>query len=539
MRSRFLEFTHYGLVLAMTAAGVSACKTRTSQNVDSSVKIKAADTGITDPFDVNDVSILFPLDLITNSQSLKMGNFMTGDQLKKVLEVGRSAQMVEFSSAGGVIPVRFSNTALSIDNWRIVSFRVDTCAPGSHAAAGLSSGDQATRDRLCSVQIRLVAQPFSASGQDQDETFHLLYNQPKTPAALAEFLVGLDGIRKAAGGTTTTAGVPLSVHPGLTNASTRAATFTAIETFLSNTASPAKLSNLAVMALAGGGIAGPEPWVFFAMSNLPKAGGGRELKLTSIPTVDKQVQSTAPATTTEKGFFQALSFRTTEHVLGQPSKTPFRIVPKKDGNPEEVEIVPIPNPILNRSTKVVFDGPGFDTVEIGSLDAAKMKVLHEVDNPKPNDFFSMDCVSCHTAGNLMMRRLAALGDEPTPERELITSGKTEGRFSIPKGVTGYSERDTLPTQGLRWSVRNFGYFNNQPTVGKRTATESAEVAHEINTENLRLQDSGPNSCKTIATEKWENDIEPKLWTCMSFGPETPSECFMRFCSPGSGGAEPQ
>jgi hypothetical protein len=531
------------LLLALALGGplVSACKTRTFQSGDASVKIKIQnnDTGITEPFDVNDVSILFPFEMARTSPEFAMSKFMTQEQLNQVLKVPEGAPMGTFSNSGSISPVQFSPQSKLIANWRIVSLRVDTCAPGAHFAATLASGDQATRDRLCVIQIRLIAQPFP-NNSEEDVTFHLLYNQPKNEESLKSLLVALDKVRKASQGKTK--GAPLGVHPGLDDASTEAATRAAINDLLSATAAPDKLGSLAVMALAS---AGPEPWVFFAMSNAAGP-NGKQLQLIQIPTVSTAVLSNENQTP-DKGSFQALSFLTNEHVLGVPTNTPFRLEFDENGSPSVKPIAsPFPVAIPNRSTKAILDAPGFDSVEIGVLDAAKMKILHEIDNPKPNAFFNMDCVSCHTTGNLMMRRLAFLGDAPTDpnqnnERGRIISGNTEGRFPIPRGVTGYTDRGALPTQasfGNPWSVRNFGYFNSQPTVGNRTATESAEVAEEINIENLGLEKAGPNSCNLRTPQEWK-DVEPKLWTCMTFGPESVQDCLKRFCPAQAGGAVQQ
>jgi hypothetical protein len=223
MHLRNLLFRKLLLALALGAPLVSACKTRTFQSGDASVKIriKNNDTGITEPFDVNDVSILIPFEMARTSPEFAMSNFMTQAQLNDVLKVSESDPMKNFANAGSISPVQFSDPSQIISNWHIVSLRVDTCAPGAHFAATLASGDQATRDRLCAIQIRLIAQPFP-NNSEEDVTFHLLYNQPKNEESLKSLLRGLDKVRSAAGGKTK--GAPLGVHPGLADANTAAAT---------------------------------------------------------------------------------------------------------------------------------------------------------------------------------------------------------------------------------------------------------------------------------------------------------------------------
>jgi hypothetical protein len=177
-------------------------------------------------------------------------------------------------------------------------------------------------------------------------------------------------------------------------------------------------------------------------------------------------------------------------------------------------------------------------------------LLRAADNPTRNTFFNMDCVSCHTTGNITLRRLESIGPNPKSDAEkldriLITQGIDEtgdlnGRFPIPQGITGYIHPDALPKQikfAMPWSVRNFGYFEKQPTVGTRTVNESAEVANEINQKNLRQPRSGPNSCRLLSSTDWAR-VEPKLWECAAFGAAAAQDCIKRLCSTASAGGNP-
>ena len=436
--------------------------------------------------DVNDVSILFP-----KSSFISLADrFISETQFQEIIAAGEG----QGPHASSII--NFGADASQRKNINIVGLRYDPCAPGAHAAAQIAEQVNAPTDAICQNQLRLIAQPI-VGGTDQDVTFHLLYNLPKTPADRRAQLLALAKIKeasKAAGASTD--GVPLAEHPGL--ATGNAAVTAALDELLNLTTGSNRLVSVAVMALAGGG---PEPWVFYATRNV-----NGKMTITPIPTIEGN------------GRFQALSFVTSERVIGVPSSTTTFNFPGLPALGRE--------PILARSTHSIFEDPKFSDTNIMPL-TGEMSKIHSIDNPKVNHFFTMDCVSCHTTGNLLMRR--HISTQSKLEKAAI-SGPNSSRCNVPKGITGYVAAGHLPTQETfqrPWNVRNFGYFNGAPTVTFRTACETVEVVNDINRVVLARSDAGPNSTKSMSEPDYRR-IEPAIWRCMHFdGNQTFDGCLNR------------
>lgn len=360
-------------------------------------------------------------------------------------------------------------------------------------------------------------------GTTLDVTLHLLYQPQRSTGTaptnrLAQQLLGLDSIRRAsAAAGAPTAGKPLGVHPGLATQSGQVRQ--AVIDFLKSEAPKTELSSVAVMALEGGG---PEPWVFYAIVKR-----GNTFGPAPVPPIDARPENLR--------LFHTLSFIGSQRVIGTPvtndpqipSNGGLESVNAKTGESHEV-----------LSTGTIMNAPSFDDTQIGSLTsgADHLRIIHKIDNPLPTIFFTTDCVSCHTTSNLLFRRLAAI-DPNSAEARTIRSGDHPDRFKVPRGITAYADKDVLTNQasfGRPWSVRNFGYFNNVPTVGFRTVTETADVVKEINTEMLEeLKDQGPNVCKNATN--WDA-IETQVWSCMHFGAQDADQC-LRACS--SGGTPPE
>ncbi|MFO0675799.1 MAG: hypothetical protein U0169_04655 [Polyangiaceae bacterium] len=377
-------------------------------------------------FDVNDVSILFPLDkkglpepALTLDDTDKAGApLLAKDAFDQVIAFAKTTPRVDFGAEED-----------KRANWRIVGMRFDPCAPTTKiagdpvlAAVGISE---------CILQVRLIAQPF-VSGSDQDFTAHLVYNfgtkssLEKAGAGTFDAVTGrivgqLRAIRdesaKVAG---PTVGRTLGVHPGLKKDPKKIGAL--VKDFIAETvalstkaeaASGQSTKSVAFMGLENGG---PEPWAFFAGRIMPTK-GWQPLPMPAFPKA--------------KTVSQKLSFLDAQQVL-----------PKSE---------------LPVSTLDLFALP------LSKPEAAK--IAFAVEQPDSTHFFNMDCVSCHTSSS----RILTLGLKSTAER-----------FAVPAGITGYTTRDQA--QGSTWNVRNFGYFGGKPTVSYRTTNETVEVVKFMNTE---------------------------------------------------------
>jgi hypothetical protein len=550
-----------------------ACKKREFGATESR-QYYAVNSDIKEPFDVNDVSILLPMDLILGNE-FELSKYMTNNDFQAVLNVQNDPKAKKFQEDGQIgSPLTYGPQTSKIANWRIVSLRADTCAPGAHFAETLAQTEEALRN-ICVAQLRLVAQSFAEEGADgnqpakltkvgEDITLHLLFNigKPTDESAngrIGELLSRLDEIRKSSKNKTT--GTPLGVHPGLADKATRENTKQEVQKLLGEFAKPDTLSSVAAMGLANGRA---EPWIFFAMIR----DSSNTLTLVKIPTVDKLEGASTARNPTQlaesedrsagKSFFQALSFESETHVIGNPSKTPY-VADSKTGLPTRIELT------QTRSTKEIFDSsaPKFDVNEILPLAAAssqlKLDLLFAIDSPsrslkssESNEpppkfgsfFFNTDCVSCHSSENLLQRRVSFLNGQKDAasksELDLLQSGNSPARYKVPKGVTGYGTKNTRPIQaafgddpaqtfGPPWSLRNFGYFRGMPTVSFRTVNESAEAVEFINRKNLSLDDNGPNACAQLSENQWST-AEQQLWSCMHFPGKSVKACMQTFCN---------
>jgi len=321
--------------------------------------------------------------------------------------------------------------------WRVVGMRFDPCAPTTALkdAAGPVAGVP-PQIPGCLVQVRLVGQPFVSQGGrlvDRDFTAHLVFTLP--PDSASEATEDLRAIKRAASAAgSPTSGVPLGVHPALAReaqagtAQADGSIAKAVAAFAKKWAGRALGRSISLMGLRSGG---PEPWIFVAGRVQPGPGGGAPVwTATPIPIF-------LPAVV----FHQRLSFIEAQNVIPPATRSP--------------------------STTPLFEDTSRKDPDL----------VFGVEHPRDHHFFDTDCISCHTSTALIVNRK-------------IPSGPSRAR--VAKGVTGYAGRDVLQGNpdprfgafGSTWNVRNFGYFNGQPTVSLRTVAETAAVVELINLEVL-------------------------------------------------------
>jgi hypothetical protein len=142
--------------------------------------------------------------------------------------------------------------------------------------------------------------------------------------------------------------------------------------------------------------------------------------------------------------------------------------------------------------------------------------LHKINNPLLVNAGTTDCVSCHTAGNLLENITFPALDELPQEKLRFESGS---RFSLPPGITGFVAVGSRQTD-MGVTPRNFGRVGNRPAIAQRTANESAHLVDLINTNALHASKHGPGKdCST--KEAWDCfvhsaavDVAPETQTCL-------------------------
>ena len=426
------------------------------------IGVAAAQTANPPALAANDVSILFPAPKTTDdlatlialaelkgpSGAPQQGRLWSDTDFGRFLAIAEDPTV---QVAGAGLPIVLPPDVKKIDAWFIAGIRIDPGAPGLSSEIIDQYGQQ--------PQIRFIAQPVTRRPDGtielHDIAAHLIFSfsvqppeagaapgcLPRSKPDMAAFQPVVRDIvdlrdQLAAGNfgnqKINTTGLPLDVHPGLTGAPAKPFR-DALRGILEKHLVPQRLTSMAIM-----GLHAPEPWIFVAMQKVP-AGGQLVFVPVPSPTLDgKQVA-------------QMLNFRGGAKVLPAPVTN--------NENPITCRHAAFQNPPLpNADRKGVATAELFD----GSLTETRAKEIIEIiADPKKSHFFNTDCVSCHTDTRRAMRRFAN-----TP-----ISGVAEQ--ALPKGD---------------WNVRNFGWFPSgsgaQPTVTRRTATETAEVVEFINRELL-------------------------------------------------------
>ena len=349
----------------------------------------------------------------------------------------------------------------SIMAWHIAGVRIDPGAPG------LSN---AVRDQFGqSPQIRLIVQPVTQNADGtpkvHDIAAHLIFGfvagaeaaaqagcspRPKPDlGAFSEIVAELAALRtklsdgQLGASKITTSGALLGVHPGLIDAATASNVRQEMKAFLERHLSAQRLGAMAIMGLPAGA---PQPWIFLSMLNLPPG---------AVPSLPNGgfVPVHGPALDGQQ-FAELLN----------PAGAAQRVVPVPHTN----NLMPITcmNAALPIPGPPVAERRGSSTADLfvnppPPPDTTR-NIVDLIADPTRSHFFNTDCVSCHTDTRRAME-LLNITDIPGIDATLL-----------PKGP---------------WNVRNFGWSpptggRAQPTVTRRTATETADVVNFINAQLL-------------------------------------------------------
>jgi hypothetical protein len=445
-----------------------ACGTSDGDGDSSSADV----TANANAFDVNDVSILFPL----GPDGMPDPNVRVDADGTPLFGPGTFKTVTEFARSGsegfkdpdtetneeivGQKPhVHIEDGALDRKNWRVVGMRFDPCAPGGLPLA--------FSDPRCLVELRLVAQPF-VDGKPQDVAAHLVFNLGvalTSPGLITSAVTDLQQIKARSSVPTT--GEPLGVHPGLeAEASsgkhelgdlvaafiTKYAAKAQDIRLLGNTLTTARVTAFMVK---DGDFTQPAdaPEWYFMVGNITN-------------------DTWTPSEITPVGagvHFEKVSFK-----QKQPGEGDF--APVVDGKPAAVSghFLPAFKP-ANASSEPLFQG---DT------DPRKIQA---VEDPTKSTVLKVDCGSCHTSTS----------------RTIALDAPAAARLPSPPGITAVVRRENL--QSSVANVRNFGYFATKPTVSMRTLNETVAVADFLDRRFISGRGASPVA------------VDDKIWTCCMKG----------------------
>jgi hypothetical protein len=392
--------------------------------------------------DVSDLAYLWPApakpedvrELIDAAEQLDGGQSSLWPREAFELTLRTAQSTIVQTSAGTTEGIRFDDVLdfQRPETWKVVAFRADPSAPGTHESLIAKFGS--------TPQIRLVLQPVTVKDgvvTVHDVTAHLAFsfianvnpqnrivnpNKDEFSAIVAD-LVALKGVANRAGVTTA---VPLGVHPGLARRVPGLAE--EVLAFLKRHLAKGRLTEMAFM-----GIDKPEPWIFFAL----------------VRRSDGAFVQPGPA--------QMLTFRGGTHVMPIPRNS------NVDGT-------------VGVSTAPLFENGVVSLADTAAAAGAVRRVQADIPdivaNPRLSTVRNTDCVSCHTESTRRtLLRLEAVDTTIT--------------FARPPDISGVDPRVVPRTQ---WNVRNFGWFQSggtiSPTVTMRTANEAAEAAAFVNSQYL-------------------------------------------------------
>ena len=455
-------------ILVVLLVGAACHKTIVNNSNSSGAPSAVAPIQRVSPLSANDVSWLFPpptraadfanliavRDVTTpNPQDpTKRDPIWPDSVFQQFLAIVNGPQA---NVAGTNAQISLPSEARSIDAWFIAGIRIDAGAPG------LSSDIRAQYGQL--PEIRLIIQPViknpDGSPKVLDIAGHLIFDfvmLPPDPPPLADcfprfqpdmnafnpVIADAEALRtRLSNGqlgphAISTAGIPLGIHPGLTDPSTANNVRNEMLAFLERHISAQRLGS---MAIAGLPASASKPWIFLSILGDRKGHFGPA----HGPTLDGALQ-----------FAQMLN----------PAGTDPRVVPEPHTN--NLNPITCKNAAVSATSLPIAQRRGVSTSEVfatAALSADQTKqILDTIADPKKSFFFNTDCISCHTETRRAMDLLK------------ITDIPGINPAALPTG---------------QWDVRNFGWSPTgkgpaQATVTRRTAAETAAVVSFINSELL-------------------------------------------------------
>lgn len=377
-------------------------------------------------FDVNDVSVLFPL---SKSQPYPDLNLITHPHL---LSFELLNEVLKFENPDkNLLDLPYPNmeTLSRPDRWKITSIRLDDCGDLFHLEriAQTTVVELTRASRTCQPRIRLVLQPFNGFGQPLVSALHLNYRLPQSAfeTSIQTFKNLRDETTKLG---TSTAGQPLAVHPGLAIELSRQKSETLgriISDYLKHVVKDSYLE-LVTMTLS----TESRHWKF--VGGYVESGRWKRFVTGFSRGLYPQIKSDLGIEELTCNFYDVCHSTPQNTAMSELLLTRiFR--PDFAKRPENERKI----------TETLILAESVDSVKV--------------------DFFSTNCISCHESSNYRSR-----------EKLLLSTTAEEH----PRGITPYTWGKLVSETAS--SVINFGYDGTHARVSTRTAAESVHVADRIN-----------------------------------------------------------
>ncbi len=515
---------YFGLAALIAVAGGVACATTADGTGTSESNVEVATS-----LDTMDVAILLPIpsDVVVLPGMLSLATPTSGgtpvvskETFKSILDAQTARDAEGHLVKSGIVmsgtrsPLKTRGLTRGgpfdfglYESWKITSTRLEPCAvtpTTNHAAKpDLDVTDQFDAAK-CRAQLNIVAQPVLGSAVETgprpetqfafaaDYAVHLIYELTETEArAAARDLLALKNACAASGKTD---GEPLGVHPCFQKEMAAAAQNRDVQpmprheqlaSFIGTYAK--KLVNAAFM----GTDLGQDPWIFYA-GNVTNG----VFEPIRVFTVAKD-PSSAPIDSHGNRVrlpFDNARYQMLTLVMAGQSDVANPIVPSSADGLDNIVYSyksefkrrlrgqTSPEESLNRAT----------TLE----SVAKLATnIHNLENPRKNDFFSVDCVSCHTSTQHSTELLGPFG------AVAAFGTKSAGSRFLPIGGTTTAVHPASRQAGSG-TVVNFAYRFNEPSVSRRVAYEASLSAAMINHSFLNADNAGAReaSCEQAELE---------------------------------------
>lgn len=367
-------------------------------------------------WDMNDVSYLFSLPKKGESDFLLMPSSKgpRGDLFPKRLDIHFKELIISYDAPED-----------SFRELRVVGMRIDPCFIYTTA-----------QNEKCQPQIRLVWQPLKEMEDlysTYDAAAHSFYDLSEAEFKnLSKELQNLKSKYKVI-----TRGLPLSIHPAMTNEKTRVAFANDLKTIILKYAGEKNLKRFTFMQFLTKDI-----WWRFGGFDILADGTTKSLTIPRLKNADEPLQD----------FF---------------NEDPLNDIGMRG------TIMPFMRD-FNDNLSDYVTAYGISNTENGKRKLADaFKIINRIENPRIHNTATMDCVHCHIA---------------SPSRFWLETKFSHLMPEIVKNVDHYVQ-DFLFIKNLQnpnfnkkknKSIRSFGYFDEKPSVNQRTINETSVVVEDMN-----------------------------------------------------------
>jgi hypothetical protein len=403
------------MAIALVAASVAACAIGADDGASSASDLATTTTA----FDLNDVSVLWPLpkkvaerkELVSPADVGNLGTLLP----RSIFDATYHPREVDFTEVITRDEAYESAT-------KVVAMRFDPCPPAAMVAVP------------CHPMIRLVFQTLLPSDDHPkfgalDAALHAIYVVPEkdVPAIVGE----LSALKAQSIAPTTN--VPLEPHPTLVKQGLGGDFGKSVREFILRHAGEKNLVGTAEVVVAS---ASHSSWIFSAF-NVVK---GKAVQRIPLPNIRIDPASE------DDGRSQTFESTSDPPATGQQNLMPtfelFQKIESGEGKPTDAEV------------------------------AAAIDPTFGVENPSKATLDNGDCVSCHRSTHHRAQIVSALKLGP------VHSAR---EFPPPPNVNLSNTEEVLsdPSSTSK-SVRNFGYFEDKTSISQRTINETAAVVTFLN-----------------------------------------------------------